>query len=598
MDTGPAGSVLRDVRTLYTLGALGGLTDAELLERFLARSGDDAEDAFAALVHRHGPTVLGVCRRMLPASHDAEDAFQATFLVLARRAASIRRRERVASWLYGVAVRIAREARRRAERDRAGERRLMDVSRVESEPPDDRDDLLPILDEELNRLPDRYRAALLACELEGRSRREAAQQLGIPEGTLSTYLARGRKRLRDRLRRRGIDLDVGPIAVSSRPMVEPVIPDRLIGPTVRAALAPASGAAGTVPASVASLAERVLKMMFLARMTLIVALLLTAASSALTAVVLGLPATAVAPRSPDDPPKAGPDDLPGRVVDKTGAGVAGIQVWALDGPPRAPETVARAMTDDQGRFAVPWPQERRSRPGAQNFGLFARGPDGRVGWWLPGRRFNPDGAEIELLAVGDIRGRLTGQDGRPIAGVAVTTVSILRSNIDGVWLSPEPSALLRTRSAEDGSFVLKGIPHGASISATIAAPAFATPTVYWDTSQAVTIALDSRMGRINGRLRPPDAQRVVTQRSGFPSMAANAPGSTTSPLPVGSSCSISGTPPRTRTASSSSTACRRADTWSRPISIRTVSSPASGKTRSRSAPAPTRRSRSPSSACR
>ena len=443
---------------------------------------------------------------MLPASHDAEDAFQATFLVLARRAASIRRRERVASWLYGVAVRIAREARRRAERDRAGERRLMDVSRVESEPPDDRDDLLPILDEELNRLPDRYRAALLACELEGRSRREAAQQLGIPEGTLSTYLARGRKRLRDQLRRRGIDLGVGPIAAFSRPMVEPVIPDRLIGPTVRAALAPSSAAAGTVPVAVSSLAERVLKMMFLARLTLIVALLLTVASGTLTAVVLGLPATAAAPRSPDDPPKAGPDDLPGRVVDKTGAGVAGIQVWALDGPPRAPETVARAMTDDQGRFAVPWPQERRSRPGAQNFSLFARGPDGRVGWWLPGRRFNPDGAEIELLAVGDIRGRLTDQDGRPIAGVAVTTVSISRSNIDGVWLSPEPAALLRTTSAEDGSFVLKGIPHGASISATIAAPAFATPTVHWDTSQAVTIALDSRLGRINGRLRPPDAR--------------------------------------------------------------------------------------------
>ena len=229
--------------------------------------------------------------------------------------------------------------------------------------------------------------------------------------------------------------------------------------------------------------------------------------------MLGLPATAVAPRSPDDPPKAGPDDLSGRVVDKTGAGVAGIQVWAMDGPPRAPETVARAMTDDQGRFAVPWPQERRSRPGAQNFSLFARGPDGRVGWWLPGRRFNPDGAEIELLAVGDIRGRLTGQDGRPIAGVAVTTVSILRSNIDGVWLSPEPAALLRTSSAEDGSFVLKGIPHGASISATIAAPAFATPIVHWDTSQAVTIALDSRLGRIDGRLRPTDARGIAP---GFP----------------------------------------------------------------------------------
>ncbi len=107
MDMRRARGVLREIRTLYTLGTLGGLTDSQLLDRFLARGGDDAEDAFAALVHRHGPTVQGVCRRMLPASHDAEDAFQATFLVLARRAASIGRREKLGSWLYGVAVRTA-----------------------------------------------------------------------------------------------------------------------------------------------------------------------------------------------------------------------------------------------------------------------------------------------------------------------------------------------------------------------------------------------------------------------------------------------------------------------------------------------------------
>ena len=128
MDRGAARGILREIRTLYTLGTMGGLTDAELLERFLARGGGDAEDAFATLVARHGPMVLGVCRRMLPASHDAEDAFQATFLVLARRAASIGRRERLASWLYGVAVRTAKEARRRAARQRAAERRLMDVT--------------------------------------------------------------------------------------------------------------------------------------------------------------------------------------------------------------------------------------------------------------------------------------------------------------------------------------------------------------------------------------------------------------------------------------------------------------------------------------
>ena len=156
MDRKPATSVLREIRTLHTVGTLGGLTDSQLLDRFLAR-GSDAEDAFAALVHRHGPTVLGVCRRMLPASHDAEDAFQATFLVLARRAASIGRREQLGSWLYGVAVRTAKEARRRAARERAIERQMMNVSRFESEPPEDRDDLVLLLDEELSRLPERYR---------------------------------------------------------------------------------------------------------------------------------------------------------------------------------------------------------------------------------------------------------------------------------------------------------------------------------------------------------------------------------------------------------------------------------------------------------
>ena len=220
MDRGATRGILREIQTLYALGTMVGRTDAELLERFLDRGESDAEDAFATLVARHGPMVLGVCRRMLPASHDAEDAFQATFLVLARRAGTIVRRERLASWLYGVAVRTAKVARRRAARERAAETRLMDASGVESEPSGDREDLLPILDEELNRLPQRYRVALVACELEGKSRREAARQLGIPEGTLSARLARGRKMLRDRLRRRGAVLGLGPIAGSFGPLVE------------------------------------------------------------------------------------------------------------------------------------------------------------------------------------------------------------------------------------------------------------------------------------------------------------------------------------------------------------------------------------------
>ena len=210
MQRGSAGRTLREVRTLFTLGSLGGLTDAQLLDLFLGERGDDAGDAFAALVDRHGPMVLSVCRRMLGGSHDAEDAFQAAFLILARRAASIGRREKLAGWLHGVAVRTAREARRQNMRQRTRERRLMAVSKIETEPAEDLEDVLPLLDEELNGLPQRFRAALVACELEGKSRREAAAQLGLSEGTLSAHLARGRKLLRERLARRGVTLAIGP----------------------------------------------------------------------------------------------------------------------------------------------------------------------------------------------------------------------------------------------------------------------------------------------------------------------------------------------------------------------------------------------------
>ena len=120
MDSGSARTTLRQIRTLYSVGTLGGLSDAQLLELFLTRNGDDAEDAFAALVARHGPMVLGVCRRMLRGAHDCDDAFQATFLVLARRAPAIGHRERLANWLYGVAVRTAKEARRRAAKEAQG----------------------------------------------------------------------------------------------------------------------------------------------------------------------------------------------------------------------------------------------------------------------------------------------------------------------------------------------------------------------------------------------------------------------------------------------------------------------------------------------
>jgi RNA polymerase sigma factor (sigma-70 family) len=376
MNRGAASSVLREIRTLYTFGTMGGRTDAELLERFLARGEGDAEDAFATLVARHGPMVLGVCRRMLPASHDAEDAFQATFLVLVRRAASIVRRESLASWLYGVAVRTAKVARRRTARERAAKRRLMDASELTTERPEDREDLLPILDEELNRLPYRYRVALVACELEGKSRREAAEQLGIPEGTLSTHLARGRKLLRERLQRRGVSLGLGPITGLTGPFVETAVPERLIGPIVRAALVDSSGAGATVIVSTAvtSLAERVLKMMFLARLTLIVAALMTTAAGTITAVALS--SSTKATESPKvDAPRAGPDARVGARVD--GVGVGGV-----------------AAAADKDRYGDPLPEGTVARLGSVQF----RARDGAV----KALRFSPDGQALLTVGEGSI----------------------------------------------------------------------------------------------------------------------------------------------------------------------------------------------------
>src|SRR5947209_6211982 len=187
------------IRGLAHSGDVGGATDGQLLEWFLATR---QEAAFRAIVDRHGPVVMGVCRRVLGDAHDAEDAFQATFLVLVRKAAAVVPREFVANWLYGVACRTARKARVARARADAVKRRVYDRVTAMAGSPRTEDevwhDLQPVLDEELRRLPDKYRAAVVLCDLEGKPRKDAAQQLGWPEGTLSGRLARARKLLADR----------------------------------------------------------------------------------------------------------------------------------------------------------------------------------------------------------------------------------------------------------------------------------------------------------------------------------------------------------------------------------------------------------------
>jgi len=193
--------VIRDLQTLLDSGTASGLTDGQLLERFVARR-DGA--AFEAIVRRHGPMVWGVCRRTVRDHHDAEDAFQAAFLVLARKAASVVPGERLPNWLHGVACNTAVRARSATARRRLRERHVAMFPQPEVAPEELADDLAPLIDRELNSMTANYRLAIVLVDLEGMGHKEAADRLGWPVGTLSGRLSRARAMLARRLSRRGV----------------------------------------------------------------------------------------------------------------------------------------------------------------------------------------------------------------------------------------------------------------------------------------------------------------------------------------------------------------------------------------------------------
>jgi RNA polymerase sigma factor (sigma-70 family) len=346
MASGQLGPVVDYLRKVVSPRGIDEPTDGQLLEWFVEQH---HEDAFGMLVQRHGAMVRGVCLRVLNDCHDADDAFQATFLVLARKASAIRKRDSVASWLYGVAYRTALRARARNARRQAHEREAPDMAQADPLAELAWRELRPVLDAELDRLPEKYRAPLLLCYFEGKTNEQAARQLGLTKGTVSGRLARARDLLRGRLARRGLALSGGVLAMAlADGTAMAAVPPALVASTIKAATLVAAGkamAAG-ISVPVAALVEGVLEAMVMtkfksAAVVLLAVTLLGAGAGVLTygnqpeeGVAAGLPAPTQTVAQKADEAAADRDRLQGTWI---------LLTHARGGQPAREENVNRKM---------------------------------------------------------------------------------------------------------------------------------------------------------------------------------------------------------------------------------------------------------------
>ena len=471
-------------------GTVAALSDRELLRRFVARADDRA---FAALMARHGPMVLGVCRRHLDDGHAAEDAFQATWLVLVRRAGSLRDADRLGPWLHGVARRVALRARRVVARRRAVERLGLDHDPpAVPEPDDDRAARQSALDEEVARMPERLRSPLVLCYLEGLTHEEAAHRLGCPLGTVRSRIARSRVLLRDRLARRGLMAPEVGLATPSA-WLFPSVPEGLFDATCRAGLGVASGsslAATGVSSLVVTLTTEAVRMLQISRWTtrvLALSLVGITAGGAWMAASHGrdqppdpmasptpgaAAIPALSPVTADEPA-----DLRGVVVDPDGKPVAGATVlYGVNEPGRSGHEVTR--TNPTGEFTC-----RRSAA-ADILGVVVYQEGFQVltysSYRTPDRPQNLP-VRLALRKVEPFRGTLLDVQGKPVAGaeVRVLMYAEIPDNSDrqavevgatrkmayisyrqmprGVISGSELEPLFRTRTDATGAFELQAL---------------------------------------------------------------------------------------------------------------------------------------------
>lgn len=462
MADGPLYNVLHYLAGMTAAQTLAEAADGELLARF---TGQRDQAAFTALLRRHGPMVLNVCRRVLGQTEDAEDVFQAVFLLLARKAASIRKREAVASWLYGVAYRLASKARARRQcrhhhEKRAGLRRQ---PHRQSEVNAAWQQVQATLDEALWKLPEKYRAALILCYLEEKSHEESARQLGCPLATLRSRLTRGREKLRTVLVRSGLDLSAsGFVALMASNSVQGALPPSLGQNTLRSAARFAAGESihRVASSAVAHLVEGGLRTMLMSKFKLgfvvLAAALLTTGAGIAAYQALAAPQPAVqqdengaaAVRERSKPENEKPNSsrkLDVRVVDSKGNPVADAEVCFLGDNL---EVAAEGRTDAEGHWSGRVPAE------AKNWGLFARkakiGFDYAIPTPRPGSPDEmlplPDEVKLTLDGARTLRVKTVDRNGKPIAGVTV-----------GPWYIEKPSRDGKTINRNRADINLSGV---------------------------------------------------------------------------------------------------------------------------------------------
>jgi RNA polymerase sigma factor (sigma-70 family) len=343
---GPGAELLRQIHRLWDLGTFAGLTDAQLLAQFAAGHEDGGELAFEALVERHGPMVFRVCRGVLRDEHAAEDAFQATFLVLARKARSLWVKDSLASWLHGVAHRVAARARADAARRRRHERRFAEARGPACDvmPDHPRSEAWAILSEEIARLPEAYRAPVVLCYLEAMSYQAAAASLGVTEDAVRGRLARARDRLRKSLVRRGVEIPA--VVAAARPAIPAVVVRHgLVQATARAAAGlSASGVAslGAISRSVISLYERTCRTMMLTKLKV------TAAALVLGVVAAG----AIVSAQPPGGGRAGPSGPESQAPPPPKAVPAQGGHFSVDGIPADGRGGKKEITVDPNRHCI------------------------------------------------------------------------------------------------------------------------------------------------------------------------------------------------------------------------------------------------------